>query len=104
MRIPGGRLGRLSAEIALLLLAYVERNPVRAQLPACAEDYEWSSARPRLQGRADLVDLTPWQAKYDGPRWQEALRSSIDEEAFGQRLREVSRRGRPLGKRSLWKV
>jgi len=56
VRIPGGRLGRLSAEIALLLLAYVERNPVRAQLPACAEDYEWSSARPRLEGRADLVN------------------------------------------------
>ena len=78
-------------------MAYVERNPVRARLAACAEDYEWSSARPRLRGRADLVDLTPWQAKYDGPRWQEALRSSIDEEAFGQRLREASRRGRPLG-------
>ena len=78
-------------------MAYVERNPVRAHLTACAEEYEWSSARPRLQGRAHLVDLTPWQAKYDGPRWQEVLRSSIDEEAFGQRLREASRRGRPLG-------
>jgi putative transposase len=78
-------------------MAYVERNPVRAHLAACAEDYEWSSARPRLEGRGDMLHLTPWQAKYDGPRWQEALRSSIDEEAFGQRLREASRRGRPLG-------
>ena len=79
-------------------MAYVERNPVRAQLAACAEEYEWSSARLRLAGTAaDLVDLTPWLANYDWPRWQEALRSSVDEEAFGQRLREASRRGRPLG-------
>lgn len=78
-------------------LAYVERNPVRAHLAACAEEYAWSSARLRLAGRADWVDLTPWQARYDWPRWQEALRSSVDEEAFGQRLQEASRRGRPLG-------
>ena len=48
-------------------------------------------------GSGGLGELTPWKAKYDWLRWQEALRSSIDEEAFGQRLREVSRRGRPLG-------
>lgn len=78
-------------------MAYVERNPVRAHLAARAEEYEWSSARLRLTGTAGLVDLTPWQERYDWPRWQEALRSSIDEEAFGQRLQEASRRGRPLG-------
>ena len=44
-----------------------------------------------------MVDLTAWRAKYDWPRWQEALRSSIDEEAFGQRLQEANRRGRPFG-------
>ena len=78
-------------------MAYVERNPVRAHLAAYAEEYEWSSARLRLAGTADLIDLTPWKAEYDWPRWQEVLRTSIDEEAFGQRLREASRRGRPLG-------
>jgi putative transposase len=78
-------------------MAYVERNPVQAHLAAYADEYEWSSARSRLEGRANFVNLKPWQAKYDGPRWREALRSSIDEEAFGDRLREASRRGRPLG-------
>ena len=78
-------------------MAYVERNPVRGHLAVCAEEYEWSSARLRLAGVAGVVDLMPWRAKYDWPRWQEALRSSIDEEAFGQRLQEASRRGRPLG-------
>ena len=48
-------------------------------------------------GSGGLGELPPWKAKYDGLRWQEALRSSIDEEAFGQRFREASRRGRPLG-------
>jgi len=48
-------------------------------------------------GSGGLGELTPWKAKYDWLRWQEALRSSIDEEAFGQRFREASRRGRPLG-------
>ena len=78
-------------------MAYVERNPVRARLSSCAEEYEWSSARQRWEGAGNGVDLAPWQAKYDWPRWQEVLRSSIDEEAFGQRLREASRRGRPMG-------
>ena len=77
---------------------HAERNPVNAHLAARAEEYEWSSARLRLAGTAaDLVDLRPWQAQYHWPRWQETLRSSIDEEAFGQRLREAGRRGRPLG-------
>ncbi len=51
----------------------------------------------RLAGAADLVDLTPWEARYDWPRWREALRSSVNEEAFGQRLQEASRRGWPFG-------
>ncbi len=78
-------------------MAYVERNPVRAHLAASAEEYEWSSARHRFAGTANFIDLSPWQARYDWPRWREALRRSIDEEAFGQRLREAGRRGRPLG-------
>lgn len=31
-------------------MAYVERNPVRARLAACAEEYQWSSARLRAAG------------------------------------------------------
>jgi len=68
-------------------MAYVERNPVRAHLAACAEEYAWSSAGLRLWGAADLVDLTPWKAKYDWARWQAALRSK----------HRRSRHGRPLG-------
>ena len=82
-------------------MAYVERNPVRTHLVAQAEKYPWSSARARLPQvpieNSSLVKLSPWQAEYDWPRWKEALQTSIDEESFGQRLQEASRRGRPLG-------
>jgi len=54
-------------------MAYVERNPVRADLAAYAEEYQWSSARLLMKATAEWVDLTPWQARYDWPRWQKAL-------------------------------
>jgi hypothetical protein len=41
--------------------------------------------------------MARWRAEYDWPRWREVLETSLDEEAFGQRLQEASRRGRPLG-------
>lgn len=79
-------------------MSYVERNPVRAHLATHAEQYPWSSTQLRITAPpATWIDLTPWQQRYDWPRWQQALRTSIDEEAFAQRLQEASRRGRPLG-------
>jgi putative transposase len=79
-------------------VAYVERNPVRAGMAAHAEAYPWSSARARLGGRRPrFLDLAAWQVEYDAQRWREALADGIDEEAFQQRIREASKRGRPLG-------
>jgi putative transposase len=78
-------------------MAYVERNPVRASLVPHAEEYAWSSARLRRSGAAGLVDLAVWERQYDWHRWKKVLETSIAEEAFGQRLQETSRRGRPLG-------
>jgi putative transposase len=80
-------------------MAYVERNPVRAHLVDLPEIFPWSSAPARL-GKADasaLLDLSEWQAQYTREQWKRALQSSINEEAFGRRLQESSRRGRPLG-------
>jgi putative transposase len=84
-------------------MAYIERNPVRAQLVTQADHYAWSSARLRCRAAQnaeyspELLDLACWRAEYDWPRWSEVLRTSVDEEAFGRRLQEASRRGRPLG-------
>jgi putative transposase len=71
---------------------------VRAQLVERAEEWAWSSAALRKTGGGGgLVDLSVWRERYDWPRWAEALRTSIDEEAFGRRLQEASRKGRPMG-------
>ncbi len=96
-------------------MAYVERNPVRAGLVADAADYRWSSAsqhcrpdlarldlaRPAADSRArPVLDLQAWESQYDASRWIEVLRTSIDEEALAERIRQATLRGRPLGSKS----
>jgi putative transposase len=80
-------------------MAYVERNPVRARIVEQAERFPWSSAAERLGvgPNRGLVDLRRWRSQYTREQWKEALESSVQEEAFGRRLQEASRRGRALG-------
>ena len=87
-------------------IAYVERNPVRAGMSRRAEHYQWSSARQHLglDAAGLLVDLSAWRAEYDQHRWRDVLETSVEDEAFGQRLQEASRRGRPLGDEEFTKV
>ena len=83
-------------------MAYVERNPVRACMVTSAGHHRWSSATAHLTG-ADpdaLLDLNAWRQEYDPERWKRVLETSIEEEAFGQRIQEASVRGRPLGNES----
>ena len=80
-------------------LAYVERNPVRAALVEQAEEYAWSTAAAHcredaLEGRLDVGE---WRQRYTGERWREVLRTGVREEAMGERIREATRRGCPLG-------
>ena|SRR5258708_6624388 len=80
-------------------MAYVERNPVRAGMVDEAERYQWSSASIRL-GLTEMpgfLDLAPWQAEYTRVRWKKMLDDGLEEEAFGERLRQANRTGRPLG-------
>ena len=79
-------------------LAYVENNPVRAGLVAAAEQYRWSSARGRL-GMAEPclpLELRMWREEYGPERWLAVLRTGVRDEAAAERLREATRRGRPL--------
>lgn len=80
-------------------MAYVERNPVRAGLSDHAEKYRWSSARAHTEpGASDsLLRWKPWIEEYDPNRWLQVLRSTVEEEAMAERIRDASRRGRPLG-------
>lgn len=80
-------------------MAYVERNPVRAGLVDLAEQYRWSSAKAHADlSTADvLIQTRLWREEYDPGRWRDVLRSSVEEEAMAERIRDASRRGRPLG-------
>jgi putative transposase len=80
-------------------MAYVERNPVRAGIAGEAAEFPWSSAPARLGStRAGVVlDLEQWKAEYTREQWRKVLASTVEEESFGRRLQEASRRGRPLG-------
>ena len=79
------------------VLAYVERNPVRARLVRQAWGYEWSSAAAHT-GEADaseLLDLAAWQRQWKPGRWRKALQARDDEEVAGL-IRASTHTGRPL--------
>ena len=50
-----------------------------------------------LTANAGFLDLSAWHAEYTSHRWSTVLAVGVDEEAFGRRLQEASRSGRPLG-------
>jgi putative transposase len=89
----------LETEATWTVARYIENNPVRAGMVSEAQAWRWSSARAHLAGRDEfgLADLGPWAAEYAGPRWAEVLRKGTDDEAWQERLRESTRRGRPFG-------
>jgi putative transposase len=81
------------------VMAYIERNPVRAGMAGQAEEYPWSSARDHVTGQDDdgWLELRQWREQYTAVRWREALRDGIEEEALRERLRVATRTGRPFG-------
>lgn len=80
-------------------LRYVERNPVRAGLVRCAEEYLWSSARAHMLGEDEggLLDMAWWRANGpNGAQWAKELR--VEEDTADLReVRECTYAGRPLG-------
>ncbi len=92
-----GRFASFVMDEPYLLAAarYVELNPVRAGLVACAEGWLWSSARAHLSGGDDqLVKVAPLLAMVLD--WRALLDSALSEEEIRD-LREHGRTGRPLG-------
>jgi putative transposase len=81
------------------VMAYIERNPVRAGLVERAEDYPWSSATAHIDdgGHADFLEMTPWRESYTRERWRETLRIGVDDEALRERIRAATMTGRPFG-------
>ncbi len=89
----------VDADLCWPVLAYIERNPVRAGMVDVASDYPWSSAQFRQLDRnaPKWLDLENWKRQFTPQRWDDVLRTSLDEEAMQQRVREALRRGRPMG-------
>lgn len=79
------------------VLAYVERNPVRAGMVRQAGAFAWSSAGVHTGAHADdggTLDLTAWRERWTGAEWAEAL---AGEQADAEALRRATYTGRPLG-------
>jgi putative transposase len=79
------------------VMAYVERNPVRAHMADAPDEYLRSSARAHL-GHPDpfgLLDLGLWKSYWDPAQWRAQLR--LDDPAQDAELRVATSRGRPWG-------
>ena len=80
------------------VIRYVERNPLRANLVARAEDWRWSSLGQ--ESPADPIALAPWPAPQPwhrhGEQWIEWVNRPQTEREL-QSLRTCAMRGRPFG-------
>jgi putative transposase len=83
-------------------LRYVERNPLRAELVAAADEWPWSSAAART-GTVPWpvwLDACAWSAKFTAEDWRTYLDSTDLTEA-DLRLRINTYSGRPSGSAAL---
>jgi putative transposase len=78
----------------LAVLRYIERNPLRANLVAKAEDWTWSSLRYRLE--APLLPFIEPSPVPLGPDWRGHVNEAQTEEEV-KRLRHCIDRGMPYG-------
>jgi REP-associated tyrosine transposase len=80
-------------------LRYTELNPVRAGLAGDPSEWQWSSATAHLNGRdsSGLLDLSDWRNRWSGLSWRDALDCGINDATLLERIRDATRRGRPLG-------
>ena len=84
----------VSEDRVLYAIRYVENNPVRAQMVACATDYFWSSARAHCSGEADAF-LDPDEAVAI-PHWLDWL-NRTDDLKIEDWIRMSTFTGRPCG-------
>ena len=81
------------------VLAYVERNPVRARMVVSAGDFEWSSAGEHLGEveRSPMLDAEWWSGRWGVEEWREVLKGGGECERELREIREATYMGRPLG-------
>lgn len=79
--------------------AYIERNPVRANIVQKAWEYPWSSAAEHCgqQRENKLLKISGWESIIpEGPRWEEILSADQDAEETEELLKSTQT-GLPLG-------
>ena len=83
------------------VLAYVERNPVRAGLVPQSEHWSWSSAPAHLsltpQSAHSWLNFSPWTDNWTPSLWRTALENGLAEAELQARILDSTRSGRPLG-------
>jgi len=83
----------------LRLCRYVERNALRAELVARAEDWPWSSLAQRA-GRLSPISLVDWPVTRP-PDWNDLVQLDVVDET--QELRQAVTRSSPYGPED-WRV
>ncbi len=75
---------------------YIERNPVKAGLATCAQEYRWSSAVAHVTEHNDLLLAEEsWLAPEERDRYVQFLRDEDEKTDAG--IRRATRTGRPFG-------
>ena len=84
------------------VLAYVERNPVRAGLVPHCEDWFWSSALTHLHPSTGVswLHLESWTNDWSPAAWSVALEQGLAEAEIQSRLADATQSGRPFGAQS----
>jgi putative transposase len=77
------------------VLAYVELNPVRANMVENPSDWEWSSARAHLTGEdhSGLLNMDLWRKHFDRYSWREYLKQAALRSEDHERIRKATRTG-----------
>ena len=80
-------------------LAYIERNPVRAEITEQAELFPWSSApfHYGIQSPPSWLNVTAWRSQWKPAQWRRLLRESRDEPIFAGQFHAATSTGRPMG-------
>lgn len=77
---------------------YIENNPVAAGLVACAEEYQWSSARHHLQSQPDPILAVPSWLK-DEERVPYRAFLADDDKRVATMIGQATRSGRSISNR-----
>jgi putative transposase len=92
----------VEARYLCAVLAYVERNPMRAGMVSLCHEWPWSSASAHLSPASHdhWLTMDAWGCHWTPDLWRLALEDGLSEAEIQGRLAEATQTGRPLGENS----